>query len=132
MGAEPWSNYTPYEPNVQAALEKLRERVFAAGEFRGSELQPATIEEAFENMDADGTASILDITQVGDAPDFCTVCPLGDDQLRTLFGTTQPTHEMIESNMDFYEEIDRGQGIYITVYKDGKPSEYFFAGYSFD
>jgi hypothetical protein len=34
--------------------------------------------------------------------------------------------------MDFFEELDRGHGIYIVLYKDGKPDELFFAGYSFD
>ena len=132
MGAEPWNYFVPYEGDIEAALEKLREREFHAGRFRGSELNPATIEEAFENMDADGTASILDITQVADEPDFCTVAPLPDERLVELFGTKQPTRQMIVANQDFYEDIDRGQGVYIIVYKDGKPSELFFAGYSFD
>jgi hypothetical protein len=39
---------------------------------------------------------------------------------------------MIERNMDFFENIDRGQGIYIAVYRNGQPYEIFFAGYSFD
>jgi hypothetical protein len=132
MGAEPWSYFVPFEPSVDAALKKLRQRVFESGDFRGSEMKPATPEEALENMEADGTASILDILQVSESPEFCSVCPLSDAQLQTLFGTAQPTHQMVESNMDFYEDIERGQGIYMIVYKDGKPDEYFFAGYSFD
>jgi hypothetical protein len=39
---------------------------------------------------------------------------------------------MIESNMDFFDPIERGQAIYIVVYREGKPDELFFAGYSFD
>jgi hypothetical protein len=34
--------------------------------------------------------------------------------------------------MDFFEEIERGHGIYIIVYKDMGPDEIFFAGYSYD
>jgi hypothetical protein len=132
MGAEPWDYFTPYEPSVQAALEKLRQKVFSSGDFNRSELKPSSIEEAMKNAAEDGTRSILDISMVGERPDFFTVCPLPTDQLVRLFGTTEPTHEMIENNMDFYENIERGQGIYITVYKNGKPSEYFFGGYSFD
>ena len=49
-----------------------------------------------------------------------------------LFGTDRPTRELIESNMDFFEEIERGQGVYIVVYQGAKPSEIFFGGYSFD
>ena len=132
MGAEPWQYFVPYEQDTQAALEKLKEREFRAGRFRYSEENPTTIEEAREIADADGTGSILDIDQVGDEPDFGVVVPLSAEHLVELYGTAQPTHEMIEANLDFYEDIERGQGIYIVVYKGGKPAEIFFAGYSYD
>ena len=132
MGAEPWQYFVPYEQDTQAALEKLKEREFRAGRFRFSEENPTTIEEAREIADADGTGSILDIDQVGDEPDFGVVVPLSAENLVELYGTAQPTHEMIEANLDFYEDIERGQGIYIVVYKGGKPAEIFFAGYSYD
>lgn len=57
---------------------------------------------------------------------------LSDEELIELFGTAQPTRAMIEENLDFYEEIERGQGVYIIAYRDGKPSEIFFGGYSYD
>jgi hypothetical protein len=132
MGAEPWSYFVPYEADTQAALEKLRECEFRASRFRGSELKPSTIEEAVENMDADGTASILDMTHVAEEPDFCAVTRLPMDELLRLFGTDEPTREMIVAQQDFYEDIQRGHGIYIVTYKNGRPSELFFAGYSFD
>jgi len=132
MGAEPWQYFVPYEQDTQAALEKLKEREFRAGRFRFSEEHPTTIEEAREIADADGTGSILDIDGVGDEPDFGVVVPLSAEYLVELYGTAQPTHEMIEANLDFYEDIERGQGIYIVVYKGGKPAEIFFAGYSYD
>jgi hypothetical protein len=132
MGAMPWSYFVPFEPSVEAALAKLRQQVFESGEYQGSEMNPATPKEALTNMEADGTASILDIMSVSQSPDICSVCPLSPARLQALFGTTQPTHEMVESNQGFYEDIDRGQGIYIVVYKGGQPDEYFFAGYSFD
>ena len=132
MGAEPWDYFVTYEPNIQTALDKLRQREFAAGRFRGSELNPTSIREAFENMDADGTASILDIERVSDEADYGAVCPLSSSELTRYFGTDKPTRDQITTNMDYYEDIERGQGIYIIVYKDDKPSEIFFAGYSFD
>jgi hypothetical protein len=39
---------------------------------------------------------------------------------------------MIEENMDFFEDLDRGHGTSIVVFKDGQPDEIFFAGYSYD
>jgi hypothetical protein len=132
MGAEPWDYFVPYEADIQVALNKLREREFRAGRYRGSEDHPSTMEEALENMDADGTGSILDIDHVGTEPDFCTVVPLPKAALLDLFDTEQPTRAMIERNTSFYQDIERGQGVYIIAYKDGQPSEIFFGGYSFD
>jgi hypothetical protein len=132
MGAEPWDYFVPYEPDIQAAMEKLRDREFQAGRFNGSELNPGSIEEAREMADADGTRSILDIDRVGDTPDFGVVVPLSGLTLVKLFGTDQPTREMIQKNLDFYEDIERGQGVYIVAYRDGQPSEIFFGGYSYD
>jgi hypothetical protein len=132
MGAEPWDYFVPYEENVQTALEKLRQREFRAGRFRGSELNPPTIEEAVANMEADGTGSILDMMHVSDEADFCSVCPLAKEELIRLFGTDKPTREMIEAKSEFYEDIERGQGVYIVVYQNERPSEIFFGGYSFD
>jgi hypothetical protein len=34
--------------------------------------------------------------------------------------------------MDFFEDIERGQAIYFVLYHDGKPTEIFFAGMSYD
>lgn len=132
MGAEPWDYFVPFEEDIQQALQKLRVREFRAGRYHGAAEHPATIEEALENSDADGTRSILDMTHLADEPEFFAVAPMPPDQLVQWFGTEKPTREMIERHMDFYEDIDRGQGVYIIVYKDGKPSEIFFGGYSFD
>lgn len=85
-----------------------------------------------EASDADGTRSILDLQTVGDEPDFCVACRIADELLLDLYDTTQPTHEMIERNMGFLEDLERGHGIYSVVYKIGQPDELFFAGYSFD
>jgi hypothetical protein len=69
MGGEPWFHVAPYQSDIPAVLEALRRRVFTEGEYRGSDAEPASIEEALENMDADGTASILDIDHVADNPE---------------------------------------------------------------
>ena len=85
-----------------------------------------------EDADADGTRSILDLERVSDEPDFGSVTPLSDEDLQDLFGTNKPTREMIEESDELFETIDRGQGVYVIAYRDGKPSEIFFAGYSYD
>jgi hypothetical protein len=132
MGAKAWDYFVPYEPDVQTALAKLREREFRAGRFRGSELSPATMEEAVTIMEPGGTASILDIDHVADEPELCAIAPLPKDELVRLFGTDKPTRAMVEANMDFFEHIERGQGVYIVAYHDDQPTEIYFGGYSFD
>ena len=147
MGAHPYWYFTRYEPDVDAALQKLRRREFEAGRYNpvlpfiefpidaaapSPGAQHISIEHAREAADMDGTRSILDIEGVADAPGFGVVAPLDDAALENLFETTQPTRQMIESNMDLFDQIERGQAIYIVAYKNGLPDELFFAGYSFD
>ena len=147
MGAHPYFYFVKYQSDIGTALQELRAREFAAGRYNpviaflefpvGPEspapgAQHSSIEEALEDADADGTRSILDLDHISDAPGFCAVTPVGPDELQRLFGTEQPTHKMIEENQEFFENIERGQGIYITAYRNGRPDEIFFAGYSFD
>jgi len=147
MGGEPWFYFVPYQTDINRALQGLRKREFDAGRYNpvtpfpefpvaanapAPGAQHASIEEAIEAADADGTRSILDIERVSDDPDYGAITPLSEDNIVELFGTSTPTREMIESNEDLFETIDRGQGIYIVAYRDGEPSEIFFAGYSFD
>ena len=132
MGAEAWSILTVYESDVQRALDRLRDDVFAAGDYRYAEEGPSSIDEALEIADADGTASILDINQISDEPDFCSAAPFTPAELRTYFGSEEPTRAQIEASDDYWEELDRGQARYAIVYADGAPTEIYFAGYSFD
>jgi hypothetical protein len=152
MGAETWSCFTPYRENVAEALEACQQVEFAAGRYRkpwGFEGTHASIDEAFLACDTDGTCSVLDMIGVADSPrpsdfsledafegdfdfGFMQVAPLSTEQLLGLFGTEQPTRSMLEQATGFYEWLDRGLGIYIVAYDDGKPSDIFFAGYSLD
>lgn len=147
MGAEPYYYFVKYQADINAALQGLRQREFSAGRYNPviSSLQfpigpqspapgaaHATIEEALEESDADGTRSILDLDHVAEEPDFGAVTPIDEGLLQELYDTTQPTRAMIEQDLDFFEQLERGQGVYFVVYKNGKPDEICFAGYSFD
>ncbi len=144
MGAQPWYYFVAYESNIGHALQSLRAREFTAGRyhpavrFPGGPNSPSpgaqhqSIEAAMRAAGENGTRSILDITSVGDRPGYGRVVPLEPGRLLQLYGTTQPTREMVEQNMDFFEDLERGQGIYIILYSDGRPSEICFAGYSYD
>jgi hypothetical protein len=132
MGAEPWSCFTNYDADIQRALERLRQEEFAAGRYRYAEEQPSSIEEAQEIADADGTASILDIMQISQTPDFCCAAPFSSSELKHFFGTEQPSRAEIKAAEDYWEDMERGQARYAVVYADGRPDEIYFAGYSFD
>src|SRR6185437_14506913 len=86
MGAECWSHHVPYQENIQAAFEALREQEFRAGRFRvpdeiapgffgrligrkpSKPKPPKSIREAIKlaNTDATGTRSILDMERISD------------------------------------------------------------------
>lgn len=147
MGAHPYWYAVKYRPDLDAALDELRDREFRAGRYNpvmpfidfpitaaspAPGAQHATIEDAFADADADGTRSILDITSVGDEPDFGVACPLSPEVLTHLYGTTRPTRAAVEANMDFLADIERGHAVYVVCYTAGVPTELFFAGYSFD
>jgi hypothetical protein len=147
MGAHPYFYFVKYQSDIDAALQELRAREFEAGRYNpvipflefplgpnspAPGAQHSSIDEAMEDSDADGTRSILDLDHISDEPDFSAVTPVPPDELERLFGTDQPTHEMIEDNGELFENIERGQGIYVIAHKNGQPNEIFFAGYSFD
>jgi hypothetical protein len=150
MGAEFWSYSVPYQEDIRAALEILREREFSARRFWQPSLvapgffgrilgrapskpkPPASIREALKISGATGTRSILDMERVSGNPALGAVSPLPAEELRTLFGTEQPTVEAIEQSEEFIERLERGQGVYIITYQRGKPDGIYFAGYSYD
>lgn len=147
MGGHPYFYVVEYQADIQAALDGLREREFKAGrynpvvpnlEFPLTAASPApgakhaSIELAREAAGEEGTRSILDIETIDDAPDFFVAAPLADDVLDSFYGTKQPTREKIGEDMDFMEEVERGNCVYIILHKDGKPHEILFAGYSLD
>jgi hypothetical protein len=146
MGAHPWFYLVPYEKDVAKSLETLRQREFKAGRYNPVTPFPrfpvdlgqapgskhASIDEAREDSDADGTRSILDVSRLSAEPDYDAVAPLDDDELIDFFGTTRPSAEDVEDSDELFDRIERGQGVYVVVYENDQPSQIFFAGYSYD
>jgi hypothetical protein len=147
MGAHAYWYVVKYKPDVDAALQELREREFLAGRYNpvipfpdfpvgpqspAPGARHATMAEALEAAETDGTRSILDLERVSDQPDYGAVTALGDGALQALFGTTRPTRAMVEASDDLWEDLERGQGIYIVLYQNDETDEIYFAGYSYD
>lgn len=198
MGASGWSYFVPYEADISAALRRLREDIFARGDYlfgdgvteearkailekvrpeldpwmqkvseEAAKLQepfrtkylegaegikkeimgggsaspkpkrkPKTIEKLRKSQAESGTHSILDIVSISSDPQFGAINPFPRAKLVEFFGSETPSHEGIEEAHDSgsLEEYvsERWQGIYIIAYRDGSPSEIFFAGCSGD
>jgi hypothetical protein len=100
--------------------------------------KPETIDELLEEQGESGTHSVLDIRQVADEPEFGAVSPMPPEELVKLFGTDKPTRKMVEDKAGDYDLVEhplvseRWQGVYFTVYRDGKPNEFYFIGTSGD
>lgn len=148
-----WSYFTPYEADISVALQRLREDVFARGDYmteeselasyrrlqdepHASAFKPASIEQLLEQEGDRGTHSILDITHVSPTPKRRTVSPLPAAVLEDYCLAGTPSREEIEDVYEFgsLEKYTnkRWRGIYIIAYQDGNPSEIFFAGCSGD
>lgn len=132
MGAEPWSCFGKHDSNLQRALDQLREEEFRAGRYRYAEENPSSIAEALEIADADGTASILDIERITAEPDFGCAAPFSPAELKQYFGSERPSRADVERAEDYWDDLERGHARYAVVYAGGKPSEIYFAGYSYD
>jgi hypothetical protein len=147
MGAHDYWYFVNHKPDIDEALQELREREFQAGryfpvtafpEFPVGPDSPSpgaghtSIKKAIRDAGETGTRSILDIQTIAAEPDFCVAAPVPEELLHSHYGTTQPTRPMIENNMEFLDEVERGHCVYIIAYKNGKPDEILFAGYSFD
>jgi hypothetical protein len=116
MGGSPYWYFVAYEKDVNNALQTLREREFEAGRYHPVLRFPA-----------------FPVTESSPRPGAQhRSIKAAWDVLESLYATAKPTRQMVEQNMEFFNDIDRGECIYATVYKDGQPDELFFAGYSYD
>jgi hypothetical protein len=147
MAGIAYSYIVDYDPDINRALQTLREREFLAGRYYPAVLnlwlrkerdlpspgpQHGSIEEAREAAMEEGTQSILDLDHVSTTPETCAISPLKHEELIELYGTTKPTRDMVEFDYGWYDYADRGRGIYVIIYEDEEPVSLFIGGYSFD
>jgi hypothetical protein len=91
--------------------------------------RPRTIDELLEAAEDSGTHSVLDIEHVGERPTIGVAAPLSAAALRRLLGTTEPTHDQVETHWaDIAESLKRGHARYLAVHLDGQLHEYAFIG----
>lgn len=131
MGSHPYFYFTPYQPDVNSALQALRQQEFEAGRYDPAmnmhdpemwmfrfnfypnapqTIAPgarhASIEAALEDSGASGTGSILDIEKVSDSQESFASWALSADETLALFGTDRPTRQLVEDILLAEEELD--------------------------
>ncbi len=160
MGASSWGYFVSFQPDVNNALQELRQKVFKeGGYFKPGEWQrqlyehgivnqqelelalkelakipePKTLDELIEQRDYEGTHSIIDMAGISSHPELGKCVPLTAQQIQDLFGTDTPTRIMVEDKAQQILDLQNNwMGTYVIVYKDNLPYEIYFAGYSGD
>jgi hypothetical protein len=148
MGASGWSYFVPFDRDHGRALRRLQKKVFASGKFyrRPRSPKPKTLAELRKLSGEDGTHSILDMNRVIPPPKrpgeiqssfdeqrFGSVSELHATDLTEFFGTTKPTRAQVEDRLDEITSWrNRNVGSLVVIYKDGKPDELLFTGFSGD
>ncbi|GAA2591766.1 hypothetical protein GCM10010435_83120 [Winogradskya consettensis] len=147
MGASGWDYYVPYQEDLNAALDALRDKVFAAGDYwwavpgeYGKSAadypnRPTTWDDLFddEEVQESGTHSILDVFKViepGENPEFGTVEPVSPAEALAHVGTEHPTREHAKALTELAER--RWHGRCAVLHENGKPTEIYFFGSSGD
>lgn len=152
MGSWGFHHVVEYEDDVAAALEKVRQRVFADGAYYPANLPPdfqqfaqesygltltiptvraATVEELLAELGR-STRSVLDVAAgVSDVPRDRAASPLLPDERDWAFGTPTPTCEQVRDwvTSGAYREV-RGwnQAAYVACYQDRRPRHLHFVG----
>jgi len=136
MGGHPYWYFTPYQSDINSALQNLRQQEFEAGRYNPVNLFPfepdlneevkaispdsgnyTSIEEALKASMECGTRAILDIEKVSDESGMCIASPAPMQYLLRFFGTDKPSRQTIETALfeDLYvddEDIDYEDEIY--------------------
>ncbi len=147
MAATSWQHIRTFSGDVSETLERLRRDVFAAHAFyvgddpvlgdrsieRGGAAclqRPATLADAIARNGAEGTHSVLDITEgIAVAPAAGAVSPLAPVDAARCFGSVRPTlFEVLMTDFDAADVCEPGTGRYFMIAEPGEPALVVFVG----
>jgi hypothetical protein len=148
VGASDWSYSVPYQPDLDAALQSLREQVFADGDYwwaakdelgtsaKEYDDRPTTLDDlwADESVQESGTHSILDIERVvppDEAPDYGTIQLVTAAEAIASTGHETLTRQDLDAIRGLAARRWFGRGA-ILHDDEGKPVEIHFWGFSGD
>ncbi|MEZ4390960.1 MAG: hypothetical protein R3A48_07690 [Polyangiales bacterium] len=149
MSASGWDYLCDHDPDLGAALERLRRKVFADGDYfpltmnpeyaaatgrAPAEHAPATIDALLAMQGREGTHSILDICHgVSATPRGGAVSTLTEAQRVEQFGTATPSCEQVTAWMrdgGFHRLLPRTSAVVVACTRDGAPLHLHFGGRS--
>ena len=123
MGGEPWLVRKPFEANVTQVLNKHKREIL---EKTPDWPEIKVTETAKVRTGGDGWP---------DPESMCCLAAFDEQYLKDMFGTTRPPNSIKAEDLwrsINWEDIPRGEGHYLVLYKDDMPAEVCFMGYSFD
>lgn len=131
MAGRSWWYLTEYDGDASRALERLRARVFAEGEYFFDGVAPSTIAGLLDAAGDKGTSSILDIEAVSPSADAGLAAPASWLLLQAAYGTAMPTLEQVRAEaLRLAGLLPRWRCVFFPVYQDGAPVKWCFAGNS--
>lgn len=132
MGAESWETWVKWKTDLKTTLREAQKQALEEQGF-------SSVDEAHEATGADGTASVLDIGKLTKKPEPAACWQPSAAQLEDTFGTSTPTRQQIEDEVDdLTEALGRGESVCVVAYAKSRktqklePVEVLFAGWSFD
>jgi hypothetical protein len=132
------SVYESLPDEIRKHTDQFLELARAAAKQQRPKQAPKSIKQLLEQCGTEGTHSILDIEKVSSTPVFGALSPLPRNKLLDIFGTEQPTRDMVEKwsarvdPLDAKPWYERWEGIYLLVYEGDEPVEIYFEGCSGD
>ncbi|MFI6289622.1 hypothetical protein ACIBCM_33640 [Streptomyces sp. NPDC051018] len=146
MGASGWEYYVPYQEDLGAALDALRQRVFEEQDYywdpwdednpEEARVQPSTLDLLWEDeqVQGEGTHLILDVHKVlrpGEDPDYGTVEPVQSAEAHRMVGTDRLTREHVQAIQPLASRSWFGRCAILHDAND-HPEEIYFWGFSGD
>jgi hypothetical protein len=124
MGGEPWLLRKPFEKNVAHVLNEHKKEILE----KTPDWPEIRVSETAKVRDSDGDGW-------PDPESMCCLAAFDEGQLIDMFGTDKP-QVSIKAD-DVWEKVDwevipRGEGHYLVLYTEEKPTEVCFLGYSLD
>jgi hypothetical protein len=89
--------YQSLPVEIREHTDQFLELARAAVEQQRPAQPPKSIKQLRERCGTEGTHAILDIDKVSSAPAFGAIAPLPHEKLLDIFGTEQPTRDMVDT-----------------------------------